>query len=237
MKKLLYVFLLASLISCATNIPNVQLQRRVYNEPALNESVTKEIGERLVSQGEEDFQEAVKITSIDNSNIRFYGTAFPYFTGDILPLSGQNQSYKYYYRKSDNKVTSTGRYNSSEVSYGIAVRKSDNKPFVFYNQVMGSLGGMQVKESAGLQIENTTFTDPNCKNCFKQEFIFNGKVDNNLKFIYREYTENMARPAFTQELQYDLKDSNIIGFKGLRLEVIKATNTSIEYKVNSYFSK
>ena len=47
----------------------------------------------------------------------------------------------------------------------------------------------------------------------------------------------MARPAFNQDLQYDLNDSNIVGFKGLRIEVIKATNTSIEYKILSSFNK
>lgn len=70
---------------------------------------------------------------------------------------------------------------------------------IFYN-LTGGFGGLFPKEIEGLSVENATYTDDNCKNCFKQEFVFNGKVDNNLKFIYREYTENMARPAFTQEL-------------------------------------
>ena len=62
-------------------------------------------------------------------------------------------------------------------------------------------------------------------------------MGSNLKFIYREYINDMARPAFNQELQYDLNESNIIGFKGLRIEVIKATNTNIQYKVLSSFNK
>jgi hypothetical protein len=43
----------------------------------------------------------------------------------------------------------------------------------------------------------------------------------------------MARPSFTQDIDYELnKDgSTIIGFKGLRIEVIKATNIDITYKV------
>lgn len=47
----------------------------------------------------------------------------------------------------------------------------------------------------------------------------------------------MARPAFNQELQYDLNESNTVGFKGLRMEIVNATNTSIEYKVLSSFNK
>ena len=45
----------------------------------------------------------------------------------------------------------------------------------------------------------------------------------------------MARSAFTQEVQYDLKESKIIGFKNVRIEVIEATNSSITYKVLKAF--
>lgn len=70
---------------------------------------------------------------------------------------------------------------------------------------------------------------------FKQEFIFNGRVDNSLKFIYREFNGDLARPSFTQEVQYDLNQSNIIGFKDLSIEILNATNQEIEYKVITPF--
>ena len=43
----------------------------------------------------------------------------------------------------------------------------------------------------------------------------------------------MARPAFTQDIEYELdKDGKtLIGFKGLRIEVEKATNLDITYKI------
>ncbi len=47
----------------------------------------------------------------------------------------------------------------------------------------------------------------------------------------------MARPSFTQELVYDINESNIIGFRGLRIEVLNTTNTNIEYRILSYFNK
>jgi hypothetical protein len=71
---------------------------------------------------------------------------------------------------------------------------------------------------------------------FKQEFIYNGKVGNSIKFIYREFSDDFARPSFTQEVQYDLNESSVVGFKGLKIEVLSATNTLIKYKVISYFS-
>ena len=70
---------------------------------------------------------------------------------------------------------------------------------------------------------------------FKQELIYNGRVGDGLKFIYREFTENLARPSFTQSVQYDLSKSNIIGFKTVEIEIIDATNTDISYKVIKHF--
>lgn len=72
-------------------------------------------------------------------------------------------------------------------------------------------------------------------NYLKQEFIYNGKVNNGIKFTYREFSDNLARPAFTQDIQYDLSESNVIGFKGLRIEIISAENIKIKYKVLSYY--
>ncbi|EJI85939.1 hypothetical protein AEST_10210 [Alishewanella aestuarii B11] len=47
----------------------------------------------------------------------------------------------------------------------------------------------------------------------------------------------MARAAFSTDVEYDLNESNIIGYAGARLEVISATNTEITYKVLKHFSE
>src|SRR5690606_31770188 len=73
------------------------------------------------------------------------------------------------------------------------------------------------------------------KGNYSRQIIYNGKSGDNLKFTYREFSDDMARPAFTQDLQYDLSESKIIGFDGLRVEILKATNTGIEYKILNDF--
>jgi len=70
---------------------------------------------------------------------------------------------------------------------------------------------------------------------FKQELIYNGKSGSTLKFMYREFSKDLARPSFSQEVNYDLAESNIVGFKGARIEILNATNTKIEYKVLKSF--
>ena len=61
-------------------------------------------------------------------------------------------------------------------------------------------------------------------------------VGDALRFIYREFYNDMARPSFTQEIQYDLGISTIVGFKSAKLEILEATNTKISYQVISHFA-
>ncbi|SFP85451.1 hypothetical protein [Hydrogenimonas thermophila] len=77
-------------------------------------------------------------------------------------------------------------------------------------------------------------TPPNFgEDSFKYIVLYQGKKGNVIKISFREFINNLARPAFTQDIEYELNSngSTIIGFKGLRIEVLKATNLDITYKV------
>ena len=76
-------------------------------------------------------------------------------------------------------------------------------------------------------------TDEYAKPSTTKEIIYNGKTANNIKMLYREYVDDYARPAFFQDLVYDLGESKTIGFKGLKIEVTKATNSEITFRVLS----
>ena len=58
-----------------------------------------------------------------------------------------------------------------------------------------------------------------------------GKNGNIVKFIYSEFKDNIARDAFTREFTIDLSEDNTGAYKGAVFEVLKATNSTIEYKV------
>lgn len=70
---------------------------------------------------------------------------------------------------------------------------------------------------------------------------YSGKSGSTLSIFYKEFTETtdgaFIRPAFTQEFKFDLGESNVIGIKGARIEVISATNTGLTYKVLSHFPR
>lgn len=69
---------------------------------------------------------------------------------------------------------------------------------------------------------------------FRRELIYTGRAGNAVSLLYREFVNDMARPAFAQQLQYDLAADAVIGYKGARFEVMKADNTGITYRVISH---
>lgn len=73
-------------------------------------------------------------------------------------------------------------------------------------------------------------------NDFQQTLIYSGRIGSKIKISYREFSSNMARGAFTNDAEYDLSTSNIIAYKGARLEVIEADNEKIRFKVLSNFN-
>ena len=95
-------------------------------------------------------------------------------------------------------------------------------------------GRCTVKTNETPDIENARVVDVNAAN-FRHELIYNGRSGDTVKFLYREFSGDCARPPFSQDVQYDLKDGRTIGFKGARVEIVETSNTRLAYRVLSSF--
>lgn len=70
------------------------------------------------------------------------------------------------------------------------------------------------------------------------ELLYQGAGGAVLRLTYREFTgEDLARPAFSQEVTYDLNTAGPtdISFKGALIRVVTAGNTSLRYSVLTPF--
>lgn len=239
MKHTLLLLAVALLTSCAAKMSIVKPVRQGYNTEKLNTVLTKEIGEPLCVKGDQEVFDGLKITKVTDRQY-WQDASYSYNVGDIFPLMAATKQYKLYFHPSsisESKSYYNGNIYTTLSFYGVA-QSTENTERVqpFIRQTTGALGGVLTKPAKDFEAEPAKYINLNCENCFKKEIVFTGKTGNSIKFLYREYIENLARPAFTQELQYDLSESNVIGFKGMRIEVIKATNTNIEYKILSDFT-
>lgn len=71
---------------------------------------------------------------------------------------------------------------------------------------------------------------------FKRQLLYEGTVGNALRLSYREFKGDFARPAFAQDLTFDLSNGKVVGVKGSRIEVLDVNNLGIRYKVLHSFS-
>jgi hypothetical protein len=70
---------------------------------------------------------------------------------------------------------------------------------------------------------------------FRYELLYQGAGGGVLRLLYREFVGDLARPAFSQELVYDLTShgETLVAFKELRIRVASADNVAIRYSVSS----
>ena len=66
---------------------------------------------------------------------------------------------------------------------------------------------------------------------FRSELVYQGATDGLMNVAYREFVNDMARPAFTQVISYDLEETTTLAFQTLELEVLEAGNMGIRYRV------
>ena len=73
-------------------------------------------------------------------------------------------------------------------------------------------------------------------NSFEQALIFNGINDQIVDISYRKIGSNIENQGFGNNIQYNLKENNIISYKNVKLKIINSSDNSLTYEVISNFS-
>jgi hypothetical protein len=217
------------LTSCGVKKSSVRPVISTTFAPVLNEIRDVEIGDALVSKEKGQKYDAIEITK--EFKIKLDYTVETIEPGTIFINDYTTKNMDLYSHSSDS-------------TFGIAIPSDGKNSMVYtshdndgiYTTGFSAFGFNFLKPNEKIEYIQTKVPAKD-KEYFKQEFIYNGRVSDALKFIYREYVNDYARSAFTQDVQYDLSESDIIGFRGLRIKIINATNTTIEYIVLNYFEK
>lgn len=198
----------------------------VINIPAINVQSTAEIGQNIISKVNLKTIPAIILSSNVSEVVNPPGTTTVYW--GTIPLYTSNELGKFYQDTEDSRsatYTMLGSTIPSGERAGIFVPDNKAKAAVIYHFANGyNYGNIPVS------IKDTVI-EKWASDSFKKELVYSGVSQNTITILYREFIDNMARPAFSQELKYDLSQGKEIGYKGARLEVMKATNTELTYKV------
>ena len=199
----------------------------VIDLPSLNEEATAELGDTVVTKG--------KVYSYDGIELRNQvkagdGIILLRFSIPPQKLAARLEDKKWTYYSAKDATVYDAMLGTKPAVAGLKISKRKPGKIALYGNTLS----ITRKPSPTPQYKHITIVavdEPG----FRQELIYNGKTGNFVKFLYTELSNDMMRAPFSQEVQYDLSDDNTIGFKGVRIEIVDATNTQLTYRVLNSF--
>jgi hypothetical protein len=193
-----------------------ETQAQLINHPAVGEVVTAQVGDNLLRKGlmvEE--QALVVLQPVDQAMYKI--------PAGIYKQVGADDK-RWYYAIAGSGGAVTWNAFLGDVPRALALNKGESRGELC---VVAGLGSSPCYRTSWEQRKVLSAQSQS----FQQTLIYSGRVGNKINIGYREFSNDMARPAFNNDVEYDLGQSRTIGYKGAEIEVIEATNSSITYKV------
>lgn len=212
-----------AIVGCATPLTNYQPTTRQISEPPVNSINIANVGDRMLSQGVITERAALYFPTTQKTSFQHT------IQQGYYPKRGESDQYIQYGISNEPGAGKVVDGALSDPTQGLTIRKSDNAIclFTIYNM------NVDCKKGLDFKMQNWTTADANS---FQQTLLYNGKVGSKINIGYREFSGDMARSAFSNEVEYDLKESKQIGYKGALLDIIDANNQMIKYKVIKNFN-
>ncbi|HEV2532829.1 hypothetical protein [Phenylobacterium sp.] len=227
MSKIIGITLLAASVAACASTQAISPRSDIIDRPTLNSVAEAELGDTIVEKG--------KLTTYDALLLKNQlewgdGVILKKFVIPPGKLRAQERDANFIYYYSSRMTSHDALLGTFPYPGGLCAKEGDT------TIVKGFIrpGVCTMNMTPKPIVEHTRVTDVDTPG-FRQELIYNGRSGDTIKFLYREFAGDLARPPFSQDVQYDLKDSKIIGFKGVRVEVLDATNTHLSYRVLSTF--
>lgn len=252
-KLLLSAIAAVLVIGCATSKSVIVPTVKIVDIPPLNTEKTAELGDTIVSKGKIYNYQALDLKNEVHAGDGVFILKFT-VPPQKLPAKFEDDYWTYYV---GDKVTSYDAIIGTRFVFGglkvSKPRSTKNSAVVQHDygkqntskeqsgdsnkQTVAIFGNstsvtLTPKPAPDFEIGDAIAFD---RPSFTQELIYNGRSGDTVKFLYRELSNSMLRAPFTQDIQYDLKQSPVVGFKGVRIEIVDATNTQLKYKVLTSF--
>ncbi len=200
-----------------------------FTNPDIGVESTAFLGEPIVMTGSGYYADGIYVNGSGSCSVGLFDSIT--IKEGFYELVHSDNMYKHYHPEdSDMIIWSTAH---GRLPGGKNIRIGNDNSIGVVASTSAYANAKSIKNNLQIEPKSNYFIAK--KNSLQQTVIYTGKQDNILKFSYREFSNDMARPAFTTDITYDLNESNIIGYKSFRAEVIEATNTEIKYKILNGF--
>lgn len=228
LKHLIVCLALAAGLSACASSTAISPRIDIIDRPPLTTTAQVELGDTVVEKG--------RLSTYDGlwlKNELTWGDGFLLKKFNIQPgrLRARQQDKTFIYFLSDKMTVYDAILGTAPYAAGGVCTKKTDPSFV---RAFIVIGACNIRPKASPEVQPVRITDMDAPG-FRQELIYNGRSGDTVKFLYREFSGDYARPPFSQDVQYDLKDGMMIGFKGVRIEIVEATNTRLVYRVLASF--
>jgi hypothetical protein len=225
-KTLAVVTITLAVAGCASPKFNYRAPAIDISEPPLNEIVQRAVGEEMLKQGK---YALVDVLSVETSVMPHWGVTV---NPGLFRRVGADESANYY--ELGGRGGDSGSIDKSWVVDPLKVLmiKKGDASICIVTVFNATSCSNRDKQNYKEEKRHVVFEDT-----VQQTLIYSGRVGSRIKFGYREFSNNLARPAFNNDVEYDLLESTVIGYKGAQIEVIEATNQYIKYKVLHNFNR
>ncbi|QJB68359.1 hypothetical protein [Parasphingorhabdus halotolerans] len=217
------------LSACSTTKVNYTPVTQQISEPPLNTSTETPIGGAMLKQGA--LTETKGIALAQKNNINNYT-----FSKGFYPQIGEDAEYTYHSYQMGLGLSGFGGLMITGGLLGpmqndvVSLRATKGSNQLCVDRSMGA-------KACDTEIGYTRTTKPIVSEAnFQQTLIYSGRVGDRIKVGYREFSGNNARPAFSNEVDYDLSQSMEIAYKGALIMVEEADNKKIRYTVIKNFN-
>lgn len=223
--KLIGAFLFAAVLSgCAAPKHNYMPQTTDVSEPPIGIVVERQVGDEMLHQGRYREHDALHVL-VALKPVWAYTIMPGYFlktgsddNGDFYRIGGAGDESGYV-----QKAALADPFTALLV-------KSDSSLCVITMIHAAACG----KVDGGFEKVKRPITSVDS---VQRTLIYNGRVGEKVNIGYREFSGSTARPAFNNNVEYDLAESREIAYRGAKLEIIEATNRSIRFRVLSNFNQ
>lgn len=213
---------------CATPQYNHVPEVEQFSHPPIGVVVTVRVGDEMLSQGNIQYQDGIVVPP--ETTVGGYT-----FHGGFYVQTGQDDDFTYH---------------SFSLGQGAVPAISGMSAYLSKNIFVDPPAGIRAEHSGQRLCVITVFNLNACRerefqreqrrvaseNSFQQTLIYSGRVGDRINIAYRESSGSYARPAYSNDVEYDLSESDIIGYRGAEIRIIEATNTSITYLVIRNFN-
>jgi len=207
---------------CASPQFNYSAQVTAISEPPLNTTQMSHVGDILLRQGKYTEHDAIYIPV--KADI---GLAYTLLAGYYLK-HGEDDNAEYYLPGGGDEAGHVQKAALADPWKSVMTKKGLQSLCVVTVFNLASCSDNMIFERRKKPILT--------HDSFQETLIYNGKVGSKINVGYREFSGSLARPAFNNNVEYDLSESNTIGYKNAKLEIIEATNQYIKYRVIENFN-